>query len=114
MSEEDIRRYTVEQLRKMREQGLSQTDWARAESMTEEELERSIADDPDWKDIPEDWYKDAILCAPPGKKLVAIDEDVREWFREQGPDDQTRMNAVLRRFMLAHRKAPKKPERRRA
>lgn len=43
---------------------------------------------------------------------MRVDEDVLEWFRKQGPGYQTRMNAVLRRFMLAHRKAPRQRERR--
>ena len=30
---------------------------------------------------------------------LRIDHDVLEWFREQGPGYQTRMNAVLRAYM---------------
>ncbi|MBV9117790.1 MAG: hypothetical protein JOY63_10565, partial [Acetobacteraceae bacterium] len=51
MSEEDIRRYTLAELRKMVEAGETHTDWERLRNMTEEELERSIADDPDWCDL---------------------------------------------------------------
>jgi hypothetical protein len=39
---ESISRYTAEELREMRAAGLSQTDWARIDAMTEEELEASI------------------------------------------------------------------------
>ena len=67
---------------------------------TEEELERDIANDPDWAGIPEDWYKDAVLV-PGRKRLVSLrlDADVLTWFRAQGRLYQTKMNAVLRAYM---------------
>jgi uncharacterized protein (DUF4415 family) len=36
---------------------------------------------------------------------VRLDRDVLEWFKAQGPRYQSRINAVLRAFMLAHRRA---------
>jgi uncharacterized protein (DUF4415 family) len=33
---------------------------------------------------------------------LRIDQDVLEWFREQGPGYQTRINALLRAYMEAH------------
>jgi len=65
VSEEDIRRYTFAELRKMVEAGETHTDWDRIHNMTEEELERSIADDPDWRDLIVDWEGDAV---PPGEE----------------------------------------------
>jgi len=62
-SEASIKRYTIEELQALRAQGASQTDWHRLDTMTEAELEAAIATDPDWKDIPEDWYRNAILRA---------------------------------------------------
>ena len=41
-SGEHIVRYTAEELDEMRRRGESQTDWARVDAMTEEELEASI------------------------------------------------------------------------
>jgi uncharacterized protein (DUF4415 family) len=32
---------------------------------------------------------------------IRLDQDVLEWFRSQGPGNQTRMNAVLRSYMVA-------------
>jgi uncharacterized protein (DUF4415 family) len=57
------------------------TDWARVDAMTEEELDASIANDPDWakfKDI--DW-SDAVFVMPPKKKAISIrvDEDVLDF-----------------------------------
>jgi uncharacterized protein (DUF4415 family) len=87
----------------MRARGQSKSDLARVRAMTEEELEAAIASDPDWKDIPADWFKDAIPVLPGPKKLLSlrVDPDVLEWFRAQGPGYQTRMNAVLRAYMKA-------------
>ncbi len=102
----NIVRYTATELNEMRERGESQTDWARIRAMTEEELEANIASDPDWKDVPRDWYKDAVLMNPIEKKLMSIriDQDVIDWFKQQGPGYQTKMNAVLRAYVTAAQK----------
>jgi uncharacterized protein (DUF4415 family) len=84
----------------------SETDWARLDALTDEEIEASIANDPDWaefKDI--DWSK-AVLVIPPKKKAISIrvDEDVLDYFRKEGAGYQRRMNAVLRSYMQQKRK----------
>jgi len=91
----------------MRARGESKSDWPRVRAMTEDELERSIADDPDWKDIPPDWHEGAELVAVSGKKLISLrlDPDIVEWFKATGPGYQTRMNAALRAYVTARRKA---------
>ncbi len=102
-NETSIKRYTLEEIRAKRDRGEDRTDWNRLDRMTEAELEASIATDPDWKDIPEDWYKDAIPVTPAPKQLLSLrlDADIIAWFRAQGPGYQTRMNAVLRTYMAA-------------
>jgi len=46
------------------------------------------------------------LCVPPGKTTVhlRVDSDVLEWFKKQGDGHLTRMNAVLRSYVDAHRR----------
>ena len=102
-NETSIKRYTLEEIRAKRDRGEDRTDWNRLDRMTEAELEASIATDPDWTDIPEDWYKDAIPVTPAPKQLLSLrlDADIIAWFRAQGPGYQTRMNAVLRTYMAA-------------
>jgi uncharacterized protein (DUF4415 family) len=103
----DIVTYTAEELREMRARGESQTDWARVDAMTEEELEAAIASDPDWADIPRDWYKHARPYYPRGLKkqvTLRLDPDILEWFKRQGAGYQTRINAALRAFVEAHEK----------
>ena len=100
----DERTYMRSQLRRMKDR----TDWDRVANTTDEEVERSVADDPDWaefKDI--DWSK-ADLVVPPRKKPISIrvDEDVLEFFKEQGLGYQRRINAVLRAYMTQARKIP--------
>jgi uncharacterized protein (DUF4415 family) len=97
---EDIGRYTSAELKAMRARGESKTDWVRFEAKSEEELERDIADDPDYKDVPDDWYKNATLVIPTSKKMLSLrlDSDILDWFKQQGPGYQTRINAVLRAY----------------
>ena len=56
---EPVVRYTAEELTAKRARGESRTDWARVKVKTEAELAANTAADPAWKDIPDDWYKDA-------------------------------------------------------
>ena len=101
MTEERITRVTLEQARKMK--GL--TDWARLDAMTEEEIERNAAEDPDnppWTD--EDWAN-AQRVDPQKHTTVWLDRDIVDWFRDQGPHFQGRINAALREFIDA-RKQP--------
>lgn len=53
------------------------------------------------------WVKSVDF--PHSKKLISlrIDEDVIEFFKQTGPRYQTRINAVLRSFVSAHRTHPK-------
>lgn len=60
----DIASYAAEELRAMIERGEDQTNWGRVDAMTEAELEAAIAGDPDWADIPRDWYKRAVPHYP--------------------------------------------------
>jgi uncharacterized protein (DUF4415 family) len=82
----------------------SETDWARLEALTDEEIDASIANDPDWSD---EWkWSEAVLVIPPKKKAISIrvDEDVLDYFRKDGAGYQRRMNAVLRSYMQQKRK----------
>ena len=101
MSEERITRVTLAQARKMK----SLTDWDRVRSMSEEEIERNAAEDadnPPWTE--EEWAR-ARVVFPQGKAPVTLrlDKDVIAWFKSQGRGYQTRINAVLRAFVEAHK-----------
>lgn len=86
------------------DKGRGKTNWTRVDALTQGELERSIAADPD-ADLAVDWTH-ARLVMPQRKESVhlRIDPDVLAWFRQQGQGYLTRMNAVLRAYMEAHRR----------
>ena len=100
--------YSSEKLEDMRRRGETETDWAKLDASSEEELEGAIANDPDWRDIPSDWHKDAKLGLPfplpkEGKRQVTLrlDPDILDHFKHHGRGWQTRINAVLRTFVEA-------------
>ncbi len=76
----------------------SQTDWARVEAMTDEEIDCS--DNPE---TDEAFWASAELIMPEHKvKLgVRFDKKVVNWFKKQGPGYQSRMNAVLKTYIEA-------------
>lgn len=96
----------------------SRTDWERIGRLTDEEIERAVAADPDAAPILDDeWLAQAELRLPPEKELISIriDKDVLSFFRSLGPRYQTRMNAVLRAFIerakLAEKRSSGRPKR---
>jgi len=84
------------------------TDWARVDALTDEDIEKAIANDPDAAPLDIDW-SDAVLVIPARKKAISIrvDEDVLDFFKKQGEGYQRRINAVLRSYMQQKAK-PKK------
>ena len=78
----------------------SKTDWDKLRSMSDSEI--------DYSDIPpldKEIFIKAKLQMPKSKPLISIrlDSDVLEWFKSLGAGYQTRINAVLRMYMEAHR-----------
>jgi uncharacterized protein (DUF4415 family) len=100
--------YTAEEIHEVLARGDSRTDWAAVKAVTEEELEASIAADPDDVHEPIDWSR-AVRGMPPHKRdiHIRIDEDVLDWFRRAGRGYQTRINNVLRAFMESRKRAPR-------
>jgi uncharacterized protein (DUF4415 family) len=94
MKERNITRVSRDTPRKGR------TDWARVGSLTDEEIEAAVRDDPDAVPLNVDW-ESAVLVMPPKKKPISIrvDEDVLDFFKNEGGQYQRRINAVLRSYM---------------
>jgi uncharacterized protein (DUF4415 family) len=76
----------------------SNTDWARLKTQTDAQIDTS--------DIPEltrDFFLKADLRMPLKKAVtLRLDADVLEWFKGQGTGYQTRINLLLRQYMLTH------------
>ena len=84
------------------------TDWTRFDALTDDDIAKAVADDPDAVPIDVDWSQ-AVLVMPSKKKAISIrvDEDVLAFFKRGGDGYQGRMNAVLRSYMQQTSK-PKK------
>jgi uncharacterized protein (DUF4415 family) len=94
--------------RKWGDRRKGKTDWARVDALTDADIAKAVANDPDAAPIDIDW-SDAVLVIPARKKAISIrvDEDVLDFFKREGEGYQRRMNAVLRSYMQQKAK-PKK------
>ncbi len=79
------------------------TDWERVRRMSEREIHKGIAADPDAHATDEEFWKNAKVVWPTRKEIVTmrLDADLLRWFRQQR-GYQTRINAILRAYMSAH------------
>lgn len=79
----------------------SETDWARIDQMTDEEID--ISDSPPLDD---DFFARAEWRMPDKKRAVtlSVDSEVLKWFEGQGADFQHRVNAALKIYAEAHQK----------
>ena len=105
---EDIRRFKATEIAERRARGESQTDLKRLAEPSTDETE-GLANEQLIEDgMPLDWYETAQAVMPQPKKLVSLrlDSDVLDWFRQQGPGYQTRINAVLKSYI---KHAPPRP-----
>lgn len=96
--------------RKWGDRRKGKTDFARLAKLTDEEIEKSVADDPDWAEFKDIDWSQAVLIVPPKKAAISIriDGDVLDFFKKQGAGYQKRINAVLRSYMNASRKSKKR------
>lgn len=78
----------------------SKTDWARLESMTDD-----IIDTSESPELDDSFFEQATLRLPkPVSVSLNVDAEVLAWFEAQG-DSAKLMNAALRIYAEAHRKA---------
>jgi uncharacterized protein (DUF4415 family) len=82
----------------------SLTDWGRVDALKDEDLD--LSDTPEVS--PEMFARSVVrrgLKPVPRKAQLTLrlDSDVLEWFRKQGQGYQTKINALLRAYMDAHK-----------
>lgn len=100
MSETNTEGWSLEEIRKRE----SRTDWERLRQMSEGEIERAAREDPDSPLLDEEWFQTAKLVVPSGDKkriTIQLDEDIVAYFKRQGKGYQTRINDVLKAYVLA-------------
>jgi uncharacterized protein (DUF4415 family) len=101
----DIRTYTADEIRAMRRRGEDRTDWAKVDAMTQADLERAIALDADERDLEPDWTRAQLVMPRPRQSVhLRLDLEVVEFFKAGGKGNITRMQAVLRAYVDAHKR----------
>lgn len=106
MSEKSIVRKSAAEIQRDLEEGKDQTDWKRLRTLTDEEIERAVLEDPDSVLLDEEWFRAARVVRPSGEKeqiSIRLDKEVLEYFRAEGTGYQTRINDVLRAYVLVQR-----------
>ncbi len=90
MEKEDTKQYSLESLREQRNQGTTETR----------------ADAPEQAIDPDFWNNAEVVMPSSGKTSVhlRIDTEVLDWFRSRGRGHLTRMNAVLKSYVEAHKR----------
>jgi uncharacterized protein (DUF4415 family) len=84
----------------------SKTDWAKLDAMTDEEVTAAAEADPDARPMTDEEWARAVIVRPAKVQVgMRLDADVLAWFKRGGAGYQTRINAVLRRYIEAQRKA---------
>jgi len=78
------------------------TDWNKLRHVSDAQIRRGIASDPDARRTDEEFWKDAKVVWPTRKTVVTmrLDADLLAWFRQER-GYQTRINAILRAYMKA-------------
>jgi uncharacterized protein (DUF4415 family) len=103
-------RHIVKRTRVKRKSVEPKTDWARLRAMTDRDIERAVRNDPDAAPILNDrWLRNAKLVMPIERKprvaiSLRVERDVIDWFKALGGPYQSRMHAVLKAFVEAHRR----------
>ncbi|MEW6658853.1 MAG: BrnA antitoxin family protein [Thermodesulfobacteriota bacterium] len=100
--DKNIKSYTVAELKARRT--ASRTDLSRVDATTDAELERLIAEDEDERGLVPDWTRSKLVL-PQAKQSVhlRLDKEIIAFFKSQGKGHISRMQAVLKAYMEAHR-----------
>ncbi|HVE57469.1 MAG TPA: BrnA antitoxin family protein [Pyrinomonadaceae bacterium] len=78
----------------------SETNWERLKTISDEEIDSS-----DIPPLDEQFFAEANLRVPQGKVpvLVNVDEEIADWYKNQGGNFQNLVNAALRDYAESHR-----------
>lgn len=82
----------------------SQTDWDRVDALEDDDID--LSDSPE---VTPEMFARAVArrglkpVEPKKQVTLRLDADVLEWFKAQGRGYQSRINALLREYMKAHK-----------
>jgi uncharacterized protein (DUF4415 family) len=81
------------------------TDWTRLDAMTDKQVTSAAEADPDASPMNDAEWAMAVQANPQKISVgMRLDEDIVAYFKHQGSGYQTRINAVLRRYIEVQRK----------
>jgi uncharacterized protein (DUF4415 family) len=106
MSENHIVRKSQDEIRRELAEGKDRTDWERLRETADGDIECAVRDDPDAVLLDEEWLRAARVVQPSGEKeqiSIRIDKEVLDYFRSEGGGYQTRINDVLKAYVLVRR-----------
>lgn len=82
----------------------SRTDWSRLDALRDEDIDTSDIPEPTPEQFARAVVRKSLKPVPPKQQItLRIDADVLDWFKAQGKGYQSRINALLRAYMQAHR-----------
>jgi uncharacterized protein (DUF4415 family) len=91
-------------MKKTRTSSKSQTNWARLDALKEKDIDLSDTPEITPQMIAKAVVRHGLKPVPPKAQVtLRVDSDVLEWFKELGQGYQTRINALLRAYMDAHK-----------
>jgi uncharacterized protein (DUF4415 family) len=104
--DKNIKSYTAAELKAKRAK--SRTDLSKVDAITDEALERLVAEDEDERGMHAVWTQ-AKLVLPQAKQSVhlRLDQEIIAFFKSAGKGHISRMQAVLKAYVDAHRPHPK-------
>ncbi len=100
--ETHIKSYTAAELKARR--GGSGTDLKKVDAMTNAQLEGAIAEDEDERDLKPDWTRAKLVLSEPKQSVhLRLEREIIDFFKARGKGHISRMQAVLKAYVTAHR-----------
>lgn len=100
--ETHIKSYSAAELKA--NHGRSRTDLKKVDAMTDTELERTIAEDDDERGLQPDWTRAKLVLIEPKQSVhLRLEQEIIDYFKMQGKGHISRMQAVLKAYVSAHR-----------
>ena len=96
-------KYSVEALSEQQDL----TDWNRIDAMTDEDIVKAVAGDPDSRLLDENDFKKmrrrgAQKAPKKQSTTIRLDSEIIDFFKSKGKGWQTEINDVLQRYVNAH------------
>jgi uncharacterized protein (DUF4415 family) len=100
--ETHITSYTAAELKAKR--AGSGTDLKKVDAITDAKLERAIAEDEGERGLQPDWTQARLVLSEPKQSVhLRLEQEIIDFFKARGKGHISRMQAVLKAYVTAHR-----------